>query len=308
MFKSFKLQFLMSIFLLTLLPCTSVAEEYKKPPPLPLIGIEGYGGVAITYSAYLVNPPKPGEFLAKPSVEVGAVGSPTGRWITFGMITENIGGRIELGYGIDVLDLHNLPGKVARETGLSLNEGTTYLHNFNARAMLLKEGDFNVPWLPALTVGVHYKFNSNLDDINKDLRGVLTAIGIEDNQGVDFTLYASKMLKIFPRPVLVNVGVRNSDAAHIGLLGFTGDREFLFEGNVLVCLTDRFLLGAEYRMKPNNYKAIPGLVGPEDDWFSFVAAYVVNDRLTVAGGIFNFGEVLNHSDNGAIGLKIKYEL
>ncbi len=292
---------------LLFIPSAASAEEAKKGPPLPLLGIEGYGGVAITYSAYLVNPAKPGELFGKPSAEVGAVGSPTGRWITFGMLSENIAGRIELGYGVDVLDLHNLPAKVGRETGLSLNEGTTYLHNFNLRLNVLKEGEYGLPWLPAVTFGAHYKVNQNLTSINSDLMNTLTAIGIKDNEGTEFTLYASKMLKFLPRPVLVNVGVRNTNAAHIGLLGFTGHREFLAEGNVLIFLTDRFLVGAEYREQPNAYKAIPGLVGPEDDWFSFVAAYVVNERLTVAGGIFNFGEVLNHSDNGAIGLKIKYE-
>jgi hypothetical protein len=188
-----------------------------------------------------------------------------------------------------------------------MNEGTTYLHNFNARVMLLNEGEFDQSWLPALTFGAHYKVSSNLNDINSDLRGTLTAIGIQDNQGYEFTLYASKMLKFLPRPVLINAGVRNTDAAHIGFLGFTGDRQFLAEGNVLIFLTDRLLVGAEYRMQPNAYRQIPGLIGPEDDWFSFVAAYVVNDRFTVAGGIFNFGTVLNHSDNGAIGLKLKYE-
>ncbi|MCE5334910.1 MAG: DUF3034 family protein [Desulfobacteraceae bacterium] len=284
-----------------------MAEEAKKGPPLPLIGIEGYGGVALTYSAYLVNPASPGMVLGRPSMEVGAVGSPSGRWVTFGMITENIGGRLEIGYGFDAIDLHNLPGKVYKETGMSISDSATYLHNFNARLMLVKEGEFNLSWLPALTFGVHYKYNPNVKDIDSDLAGTLTAIGIEDNQGYEFTLYASKMLKCFPRPVLINVGCRNSDAAHIGFLGFTGTREFLAEGNVLFFITDRLLVGAEYRMKPNAYKAIPGLVNGEDDWFSFVAAYVVNERFTIAGGVFNFGEVLNHVDDGALGLKFKYE-
>jgi hypothetical protein len=115
------------------------------------------------------------------------------------------------------------------------------------------------------------------------------------------------MIKFLPRPVLLDIGVRNSEAAYIGLLGFTGDRDFLVEGNLVVFVTDRLLVGAEYRQKPNAYRPISGLVEPEDDWWSVVAAYVFNDHLTMSGGVFNFGEVLNHSDNAAIGLKFKYE-
>jgi hypothetical protein len=33
------------------------------------------------------------------------------------------------------------------------------LHNFNARLQLLSEGEFDQKWLPAVTVGVHYKYN-----------------------------------------------------------------------------------------------------------------------------------------------------
>ncbi len=63
-------------------------------------------------------------------------------------------------------------------------------------------------WLPALTVGAHYKSNATVDDIDDELGGALTDIGIEDSEGVDFTLYASKMITALPRPVLINAGVR----------------------------------------------------------------------------------------------------
>lgn len=95
---------------------------------------------------------------------------------------------------------------------------------------LLKEGDFNQPWIPAVTIGAHYKYNDTINSIDEDLNGTLIAIGIEDNDGIDYTLYVTKMIKFLPRPLLLNSGVRNSNAAHIGLLGFTGKREFLVEG------------------------------------------------------------------------------
>lgn len=154
---------------------------------------------------------------------------------------------------------------------------------------------------------MHYKFNDTIRDLDRNLGGTLTAIGIEDKQGIDYTLYASKMLSFLPRPVLVNAGVRSSIAAHIGLLGFTGERELLAEGNVLVFLTDRLVAGAEYRQQPDNYTPINGLLAHEDDWWSVVAAYVVNDHLTVSGGYFALGDVLDEENSNGYALKAKWE-
>ncbi|MCB2141107.1 DUF3034 family protein, partial [bacterium] len=140
-----------------------------------------------------------------------------------------------------------------------------------------------------------------------DLNGTLAAIGIEDNDGIDYTLYASKMLTFLPRPLLINVGIRSSNAAHIGLLGFTDNREFLFEGNAVLFMTDKLALGAEYRQKPSDYTPIEGLIASEDDWWSVVAAYVVNDSLTISGGYFNLGDVLDENKSNAYAIKAKWE-
>lgn len=187
------------------------------------------------------------------------------------------------------------------------NDDTVYLHNFNARLALIKEGEFNQAWLPAITFGVHYKYNDTISDIDDDLSGTLTNIGIKDNDGIDYTLYASKMLTFLPRPILLNVGARSTKAAHIGLLGFTDDRDLVVEGSVVAFLTDRFALGVEYRQKPNSYQEIPGLVSEEDNWWSVVFAYVFSNNFTVSGGYFDMSQVLNHEEDRSFGLKVKYE-
>ena len=115
------------------------------------------------------------------------------------------------------------------------------------------------------------------------------------------------MLTFLPRPILLNVGARSTESAHIGFLGFTDDRDLVVEGNVVEFLTDRFALGVEYRQKTNSYEEIPGLVGEEDDWWSVVFAYVFNNHLTVSGGYFDLGQILNHPQDDAFGLKIKWE-
>ena len=296
------------LILLVVVPTYSLfAEDGKKSPPLPLHGIEGYGGIAITYCAYLTNPGENDSVFGLPSVGGGLLVTPEGRSFMFTTFTETLFSRLELGFGFNQFDLHDLPKDIQAATSVDIEDELVQMYNLNARFAVLKEGDFDQSWLPALTFGYHYKTNDDLDDIDTRLGGALTAAGIEDDSGYDLTLYASKMLTPFPRPVLLNVGARSTEAAHIGLLGFTGDRDLVFEGNVVVFATDRLALGAEYRQKPNAYRSIPGLVEPEDDWWSVVAAYIVNDHFTISGGIFNLGEVLNHYDDGAVALDIKYE-
>lgn len=276
-------------------------------PPLPLHGVEGYGGIATTYSAYLTNSATEGSYLGMPSIGGGTLVTENGRKMVFATITQTFGDRLELGYGLNVLTLNDLPDLIIAATGLELSDDAVYLHNFNARAALLKEGQFNQPWLPAVTFGIHYKYNDTYNSLDTDLNGTLTSIGVTDNDGVDYTLYASKMLSFLPRPVLVNLGVRNTNAAHAGLLGFTDERDTVFEGNVVMFVTDRLAIGAEYRQKPDDYQAIDGLVAAEDDWWSLVAAYVVNNNLTISGGYFNLGDVLDEDDVDAFALKLKWE-
>ena len=153
---------------------------------------------------------------------------------------------------------------------------------------LLKEGEFDLPWLPAVTAGVHYKYNDSVEDIDDDLAGTLGAIGIEDDSGVDFTLYATKMFPDLYRPLLVDVGLRATESAHLGLLGFTGDYNYLPEGNAVVFLTDNLLAAVEYRMKPDEYKHIPELVENEDDWWTICACYIINEHTTVSAGYGKF--------------------
>jgi len=115
------------------------------------------------------------------------------------------------------------------------------------------------------------------------------------------------MITGLPRPVIVSLGLRSTEAAHIGLLGFTDERKLLPEGSVCLLARDNLVLAAEYRVKPNEYHDIPGLVEDEDDWWTLCAAYIVNSRLTIAGGYAHFGGVLNHPANKSWGVALKYE-
>jgi hypothetical protein len=276
-------------------------------PPLPLHSVEGTGGVFATHNAYLVNPAEEGEVFGLPSVGILHVHLGQGKALESFTITETLWNRLELGYGFNYVDLGDLPQDIEEEFPVELGDQYAGLHNFNARVALVRDGEFDMTWLPAVTAGIHYKYNDTVDDIDDDLGGGLDGIGIEDDDGVDFTLYATKMITALPRPVVVSLGLRSTESAHIGLLGFTHDRKLLGEGNVCCMLTDRLTLAAEYREKPDEYDEIPGLLEEEDDWWTVCVGYIVNDQFTVGAGYGHFGQMMNHEANSAWGIKCKFE-
>ena len=216
--------------------------------------------------------------------------------------TESPFKRLELGYGWDRLGLGDLP----QVLGIPADE--VQLHNFNARFQILKEGEFDQKWIPALTAGVHYKYNDGISEVNREVGGALANVAhIPNHDGVDYTLYASKLFTQLPRPVLLELGGRATKGVWEGLGGFTDNYNFVFEGNVVVFVTGNFALAAEYKQQPRNYTAIGNVVRKEGDWWTIDAAYVVNNHLTLAAGYGHFGNVLNHAANGVWGITTKWE-
>jgi len=282
-----------------------VSAKAEKPAPLPLHQIEGSGGIFSTLSAYIVNPPRDGEPVGRPSVGFAHVSLGYDKNLEALTITESPLKRLELGYGWDHLSLGDLPAALG--SGYH-GPDNVQLHNFNARYQLLKEGEFDQKWIPALTAGVHYKYNDGISEVNNHVGGALASVAnIPDHDGTDFTLYASKLFTQLPRPVLLELGGRATEAVWDGLGGFTRSYNFVFEGNVVVFVTGNLALAAEYKQQPRDYKAIGNLVRVENDWWTIDAAYVVNNHLTLAVGYGHFGNVLNHESNGVWGITTKWE-
>ena len=274
--------------------------------PLPLHEIEGNGGVFSTLSAYLVNPPRNGEAIGRPSIGFGYINIGYGRDLVALTLTETPWKRLELGFGYDLLNLGDLPTAIKAQGGPTIDDNLA-LYNANARLEILQEGEFGQKWLPAITAGIHYKYNDGISQINNQLGGGLTAIGLSGYQGLDFTLYGSKMLTFLPRPVLVNLGGRATKSVEIGLLGFTDEYSFVFEGSVVVLLTDKFMLAAEYKQQPGGFTPVPGLIGTPNNWWTIDAGYVINPHMTVAVGYGHFGTVANHTANAVFGITTKWE-
>lgn len=288
---------LVAVAVLCCQPC------FAQGLPLPLHGFEGYSGVFATYSAYFAHPSQTPGKLGMPSDEAIYVQMGNGRNLSAFTYTQTVGSRVELGVAWNNMDPGDLGAAINAATGMTLTDDSVTMMNYNARYMLVKEG----PKKPALTFGMHYKHNNQTDSMDSDLAGTLSAIGVTSDHGWDYTLYGSKTLMAGKRPVILDLGLRSSKAAHLGLLGFTGDRDLSLEGNVCFLATNKLVLGAEYRQKQNNYTPIPGLVAAEDDWWTLCAAYIASPRMTFGAGYGHFGEVLNHTANSSWGVKMKYE-
>src|ERR1035437_2598138 len=142
---------------LTAQDTNAAAAKAEKPPPLPLHQIEGNGGIFSTLSAYIVNPPRNGELLGRPSVGFAYVNIGHGQKLEALTVTESPWKRLELGYAWDRLGLGDLPLAIKDATTVTISRSDVQLHNFNARLQLLTEGEFDQKWIPALTLGAHYK-------------------------------------------------------------------------------------------------------------------------------------------------------
>jgi len=278
-----------------------------KAPPLPVHTIEGYGGGAITPTAYLANPGAPGTAVGLPSFSVTGVYIGHAKNLESLVVTETFFNHLELGYAFSRFGIGSAQSAIKDATGVTVRDDV-YLHNFNARLNFLNENSFKASWIPAVTAGVHYKYNDGIDEIDDKLGGALTGIGLDRNDGVDFTLTASKLLPdVFGHPLIVTAGLRSSQAAWLGYLGFGEDRSLTFEGSLIYLPTNWLAVGYEFRQKNNPYDLIPGLVGDEDNLHALSFIFMPNNHLNIALVYGAFGEVLETNENHALAVQVKWE-
>jgi hypothetical protein len=294
----------------------------EKGPPLPFITIEGAGGGAFTPMAYLVNPAGECEVWGKPSVAYDYIG--LGRKnLDALMVTENLLGRIEFGFAADRLGLGTLPYDINRTLAtdpadLPINNSDVWLYNFSTRFLMVKENSNDLQWLPAVTFGADIKYNADIANINHELGGALTTIGYDHDTSVDFTLTATKTVAkgFFGRPLILTAGLRESQGADLGFLGFSDKYTASFEGSIAILPFDKLLLAYEFRQKSSPYGTIgPGgtidlpneLIGSENNWHGFDIGYIIDKHTTLVGGFGIFGNLANANANDAWWLQLKYE-
>jgi hypothetical protein len=262
----------------------------------------------ITPIAYPVNPGAPGTLWGQPSVSATYVNARQKNIETLA-VTETVGGRVELGYAASRFGLGTLGSTVAAKTGLEIGRSDVYLHNFNARGLVIKEGSYG-PFTPAVTVGIQAKYNDGISEISNNLKsgGVMRSIGFHNNFGIDYVLTATKLIpKVANRPLIVTGGFRLSEADQIGYAGFGDAYVGTFEGNLVYLVTNNVAAAAEYRQKREAYVGLPGIWNKEDNWWTLGVGYVANSHLTGTVGYGNFGHVLDTVENAGWALSAKYE-
>lgn len=119
-----------------------------------------------------------------------------------------------------------------------------------------------------------------------------SAVGASERSGTDVILSGSKVFfaAVAGRNIILNAAVRGSRANQAGLLGYGSDRRsqysWLGELSGGVFLDRRWLLGAEYRQKPDNLD-----FAREDDWHDLFLVYIPNRSVAVTAAWVDLGSI-----------------
>lgn len=166
---------------------------------------------------------------------------------------------------------------------LGLGDGFTFKQNVIGVKVRLA-GDLVVDsdsLMPQISVGIQHKKNNQA--------GVLAFIGAKDDSGTDFYVSATKLF--LADGLLVNGTVRFTKANQIGILGFGGDKNDSYKPQLEISaaylLSQKWAVGAEYRMKPNNLG-----IAKEDNWFDAFVAYAPNKHVSFTLAYADLGNIV----------------
>lgn len=154
-------------------------------------------------------------------------------------------------------------------------------------------------WMPQVSAGIHIKHNEDMF--------IPSALGAKKSTGVDVYLAATKLFlnAVAGRNLLVNFTVQATKANQFGLLGFGGDNADHYKiqpaMSVGLMLTDNFVLGFEYRAKPNNLSAFK----EEDAKDIFIAWFPVRN-LSLTAAYIDLGNIANKENQYGYWLSGQY--
>ena len=285
----------------------SAAAPAGKAPPIPIHSIEGLSGTPIVPMAYFVNAGPEGTVFGLPSASYSYLMG-NDKMVHAFAVSETIYRRIEVSYAFNRVSLGDFPSKVRNATGINIGRNHVALHHINLRGLLVEEDSHDLP-LPAVAAGVHFKINEGMRSIDHRLGGAINGLGFERESGVDYTLTSTKTIpKIaFGRPVIATVGLRFSQAAQIGWLGFGDAYRLTWETGFACPVLDNLIVAYEYRQKKNPYSRLGNLVGKEEGWHTVSLVWIADEHLTVAGLWGDLGNLIDDDQDAVWGLQIKYE-
>ncbi|WP_301773735.1 DUF3034 family protein [Pseudidiomarina terrestris] len=145
------------------------------------------------------------------------------------------GNRIEMSYAQQRLGLNTIGGDLQQQ-----------IYGLKVRL----SGDLVYGDLPQISLGLQHKRNTTF--------ALPQAVGAADDSGTDIYLSAAKawLAGPFERTWVANLTLRATKANQLGLLGFGGDKnddyEAMAEASLGMFVNRHWLIGAEYRQKPDN--------------------------------------------------------
>jgi hypothetical protein len=276
----------------------------KHGLPLPLYNVEGQGGTLLVPMAYLLNCGPPGTKVGMPTAGYTFVRAGT-KTVQEVHLSQTFYRRMEVGYTMGTLDLGDFPPAVRRATGVDIGFQHVVVHNFNLRGMIIEESKY----VPAITAAVTFKYNPNIQEMDRRLGHAVRALGLARSNGTDFTLTATKTViePLFKRPLMLTGGIRFSQAAQLGYLGFGDAYRMTGEGSIVYLLTDWMAVAYEYRQKKNPYDTLGRLAGKEGAWQAVDFAFILTPHMTFAVGWLCAGNVANGRVDNGWGCQLKYE-
>lgn len=260
--------------------------------------IEGAAGGVFVPTAYLMNPGPEGQIFGMPTVSSSFMGSFGRKNLWTLSMSQTLFRRVEMGYTLSRLDTGNLNHVVRKKVGNSMKDRGIWMHTFSTRVLLIEENSFSLP-LPAVTVGMIFKYNQTINDINSRLGIPLKAIGYDDNKGTEYTLTVTKTMHFAPiPPIEVSVGLRNTKASNLGYLGFSEHSKTLIEVGVTMYPTDWLSVRYEFRRKERVFDAPPvaGMLEGEGNYHSLSVSIDPMENLSINMGIACVGNIANQED------------
>ena len=175
-----------------------------------------------------------------------------------------------------------------KATAAPLNGLIVQQRVFGLKAVLFGDAVYGQDsWLPQTAVGLQYRRNGGISDA-----GPLTSprqVGARGESGIDYYLVATKVF--LAQSLLVNAGLRYTNANEFGILGFGGDfktgRSVEFQGTLAYLIARTVAVGAEYRGRPHDLAA-----DDENGAYDAFVAWTLTRNVSLVGAFVRLGRIL----------------
>ncbi|MEL0637187.1 DUF3034 family protein [Marinomonas sp. TI.3.20] len=196
--------------------------------------------------------------------------------------------RVELSYAQQTF---HLPVSLNKALGV----GEIKQNILGAKVRLF--GDLVYSDYPQVSIGLQHK--------SLDQNTVASYLGAKKDSGTDLYLAATKVHLglVAGYDLIWNLTARATKANEMGLLGFGGDDnnhyQMVMEGSVGLLLSPKWVVGMEYRQKPNNLSRVE-----EDDWKDVFVSYNPNKNFNLTAAYVDLGTVATQKDQAGLYLSM----